>query len=214
VPHSYNYDAAGNRAVADSLTYTSNNLNQYQQIGGITYTYDETGNLEGDGTRTYTYDENNQLTGVSGGGLNVTYSYDALGRRVRKTSSSGTVVYRYDGSDVLEEIEHPGTVLASYVGGSQIDETLTMTRAGTTYHLFPDGTNSVSDVAIPSGALYESHEFDPYGRPMPPSSAGNPYLFAGREYELDTGLYYSRHRHYNPTLGRFMQRDPLGYADG
>jgi len=34
-----------------------------------------------------------------------------------------------------------------------------------------------------------------------------------REYDEETGLYYFRHRYYDPELGRFTQTDPMGYAD-
>jgi RHS repeat-associated protein len=39
------------------------------------------------------------------------------------------------------------------------------------------------------------------------------YGFTGREYETNTGLYYYRARNYNPAIGRFLQTDPIGYAD-
>jgi RHS repeat-associated protein len=35
----------------------------------------------------------------------------------------------------------------------------------------------------------------------------------GRPFNLTTGLYDHRARSYSPTLGRFLQTDPLGYAD-
>jgi RHS repeat-associated protein len=43
---------------------------------------------------------------------------------------------------------------------------------------------------------------------------GNPYLFTGREYDPETGLYFYRARTYDPATGRFLQRDPLGYVGG
>ena len=43
---------------------------------------------------------------------------------------------------------------------------------------------------------------------------GNRYLYTGREWEPESGLYYYRARHYDPTIGRFLQPDPIGYADG
>ena len=46
------------------------------------------------------------------------------------------------------------------------------------------------------------------------SAFGNVYLFAGRRYDNTTGLYYYRNRFYDPRSGRFISRDPLGYADG
>jgi len=44
-------------------------------------------------------------------------------------------------------------------------------------------------------------------------STGNPYRFTGREYDDETGLYYYRARMYCPAQGRFLQTDPIGYAD-
>ena len=52
---------------------------------------------------------------------------------------------------------------------------------------------------------------DAYGRE---SMAGNPYMFTGRRLDAESRLYYYRARHYSPLLGRFMQTDPIGYADG
>jgi RHS repeat-associated protein len=45
-------------------------------------------------------------------------------------------------------------------------------------------------------------------------SAENPFLFQGRRYDPETGLYYYRARYYSPTTGRFLQNDPKGYVDG
>jgi len=42
----------------------------------------------------------------------------------------------------------------------------------------------------------------------------NPFLFTGRRFDTDTGLYYYRARYYNPYLGRFLQTDPIGYGGG
>jgi len=43
---------------------------------------------------------------------------------------------------------------------------------------------------------------------------GNPYMFTGRRFDLETGLYYYRARYYDPDTGRFLQTDPIGYGDG
>jgi RHS repeat-associated protein len=39
-------------------------------------------------------------------------------------------------------------------------------------------------------------------------------MFTGREYDPCVGIYYYRARFYNPSLGRFMQTDPIGYEGG
>ena len=43
------------------------------------------------------------------------------------------------------------------------------------------------------------------------SPVGNPYLFTGRRYDPETGLYYYRARYYDPDDGEFLTRDPLGF---
>jgi RHS repeat-associated protein len=48
----------------------------------------------------------------------------------------------------------------------------------------------------------------------PSTLIGNPYMFTGRRFDLETGLYYYRARYYNPQIGRFLQTDPIGYSDG
>lgn len=51
------------------------------------------------------------------------------------------------------------------------------------------------------------------GEPSRTSSIGNPYMFTGRQYDSETGNYYYRARYYSPTIGRFLQTDPIGYYD-
>ncbi len=47
------------------------------------------------------------------------------------------------------------------------------------------------------------------------SRFGNPYLFNGRRWDGELGLYYYRNRHLDPIQGRFTTRDPIGnWGDG
>ena len=45
------------------------------------------------------------------------------------------------------------------------------------------------------------------------SSVANRFMFTGREYDSETGNYYYRARYYKPSIGRFLQTDPVGYLD-
>lgn len=46
------------------------------------------------------------------------------------------------------------------------------------------------------------------------SVIANRHLYTGRLWLSEIGLYEYRHRYYDPSLGRFISRDPAGYAFG
>jgi RHS repeat-associated protein len=55
------------------------------------------------------------------------------------------------------------------------------------------------------------YTYDAYGQGS--TSAGVPFKYTGRRLDPETGLYYYRARYYSAALGRFLQTDPVGYAD-
>ena len=60
------------------------------------------------------------------------------------------------------------------------------------------------------GKVLERYEYGDYGQPLSTSGLGNPYLFNGRRYDPETGLYYYRTRYLDPLAGRFTTRDTIG----
>ena len=98
-----------------------------------------------------------------------------------------------------------------------------MVRGTTTSYYHSDGLGSVVALSDSTGAVIERYAYDVYGTPritdaagtvLTQSAAGNRFLFTGREYDQESGLYYYRARYYDPKVGRFLQRDPVGYATG
>ena len=99
------------------------------------------------------------------------------------------------------------------------------TQQGTCYYYHQNTLGSVAALTNSSGAVAESYEYDPYGAFVRIDGAGNrlaggaslvgnPYRFTGRAWDGETGLYSYRLRIYDPAVGRFISRDPLGYVDG
>ncbi|MFA4842824.1 MAG: RHS repeat-associated core domain-containing protein [Candidatus Omnitrophota bacterium] len=218
----FNYDSTGNRTSTvngGTTNYTSNSLNQYTQVKATSYTYDNNGNLTSDGANTYTYDYENRLTNVviaSPQGEAI-YKYDPFGRRIKRgLTPQGPVpdlFFIYDGDQIIAEYDSSGTLIAKYVYGSGIDEPIKMEKGGTSYYYHYDGLGSVTNLTDSSGATVETYSYDAFGKPSIASSIGNRFMFTGREYDSETGLYHYRARAYSPTLGRFLQRDPIGYWD-
>ncbi len=78
---------------------------------------------------------------------------------------------------------------------------------GSTITLMDETGNRMTSDGL--GALV----YDPYGKQVKGDLEGYPYRYTGRRYDAQTGLYYYRARYYDPDTGRFLQTDPIGYAD-
>jgi len=66
-----------------------------------------------------------------------------------------------------------------------------------------------------SGDTVQTYEYSVYGQvAVEDPNHPNPYMFAGRRFDIEIGLYYNRARYYSPFTGRFLQTDPIGYGAG
>jgi len=227
----YTYDGVGNRITRTGtvlVTYTANNLNQYTSVGGQSVDYDANGNLTQDATTEYRYDAFNRLRRLENQSGVAEYTYDARGRRVRKTfPSGGDLTFAYFESRAIEEYAQQGAALAaSYVFGLGVDEVIVKRlESGDLHWHCEDGLGNVIAVVGDGNNVLERYRYEAYGKPafldasgndtsLAESAIGNRILFTGREFEAESGLYFYRARYYSPGLGRFLSRDPAGYVDG
>jgi len=74
------------------------------------------------------------------------------------------------------------------------------------YHF--DGLGSVIALSDENTDIVERYSYDVFGEPNRTSDVNNPYMFTGRRYDDETGLYYYRARYYAYDIGRFLQPDP------
>ncbi len=202
-------------AAASTVSYTANALNQYTAVGAVTPSYNANGNLTFDGTFSFGYDAENRLTSASGAGNSITYAYDAQGRRKTRSVNGATTVFVNDANnrEVMEYDGASGAVSRWYAYGLGSNDALSqmnvVTATRTTF--IPDIQGSViASLNSTTGALSKIG-YLPYGK----SGTTPPFGFTAQRADPETnGLYYYRARHYSPTLGRFMQADPIGYAGG
>jgi RHS repeat-associated protein len=69
-----------------------------------------------------------------------------------------------------------------------------------------------STIADSSGAVSAQYSYNAYG--IPTNTSNDAYMFTGRRYDFENSTYHYRNRAYNPSLGRFMQPDPIGTDGG
>ncbi len=123
--------------------------------------------------------------------------------------------YLYDGDSLYGDYgswTNPPSYL--YVHGPNTDEPLIRLPDGfaTPYFYHQDGLGSVVALTVPTG-IFQTQLFDAWGSRVTSGGAIPQYGYTGREPD-ENGLIYYRARHYDPTIGRFLQRDPIGFEGG
>jgi RHS repeat-associated protein len=177
------------------------------------------------------FDAWNRLVSVKNGGPTLSaYSFDALGRRVTENSGTAKALYYSAGWQVIEERDSGLVRVQSVFSPVYIDGLIERDRdpsgGGTlTERLWAqqDANWNVTALTDGTGAVQERYVYDPYGKPTVLTGAWGArassayswvYLHQGGRYDAATGLYLFRNRDYSPTLGRWMQVDPLGFTAG
>jgi RHS repeat-associated protein len=132
---------------------------------------------------------------------------------VAKTLAVSATSLLYDEVNVVQE-SLGGTPTSNRLLGPGIDENfLTVDATGTRVPL-SDALGSTVAVTDSNGNLSAWYAYEPFGRTTVNGSTGTDiYQFTGRDND-GTGLYYLRSRYYDPSSGRFISADPIGFGGG
>ncbi|MCP4351083.1 MAG: RHS repeat-associated core domain-containing protein [Desulfobacterales bacterium] len=169
--------------------------------------------------------------------IKVEFVYDYMGRRVKKTVSvwNGSWIqeteklFVYDGWNMICEITTESSQPATekyYVWGLDLSQSLqgaggiggliaTLDNsASVVYYYFYDANGNVGQlVNAADGGIAAHYEYDPFGNIIKAEGEyrdSNPYRFSTKYFDAETGLIYFGFRFYDPTLGRWTIRDPIG----
>ena len=145
----------------------------------------------------------------------LSYTYDAMGRRTSKAVQGGTPTqFLYDGAKAVQETQ--GSGINPILIGPGVDERYARNDVtGRTYFL-TDAIGNTVGLTDTTGAIREQYSYDLYGNAtLSDNTTGfmNPYQYTGREADTP-GLYYYRARYYSPMMAGFISEDPIGFGGG
>lgn len=230
----FDYDGVGNRVsriengASESQTY--NQKNQLQAIDSsdstqdTTYTYNANGHTKTqtkNGVLTdYVYNHEERLIAVKRDGNTIAdYAYNPHGQRVKKTVAGITTWYFYNENGLAAEYNAVGQRIKEYHFHPQkpwmTDPLFQRTAAGDLYYYHNDHLGTPQQMVDASGNIVWSAQYAAFGKAhIMVNTVENNLRFPGQYFDEETMLHHNYFRDYGPITGRYIQRDPIGLADG
>ncbi len=148
------------------------------------------------------------------------YTYDALGHRINKTTPEQSIDFFWNGDVLLSEqisnINRQESQSKIYLYEPDSFKPLAIIQDQQIYHYHLDHLGTPQELTHHNGELAWSVRYKAYGNVVRKEveAIENNLRFQGQYYDVETGLYYNRHRYYDPTTARFINQDPIGLAGG
>ena len=144
------------------------------------------------------------------------YTYDANNRRIAKMVN-GSITERFLYKDQLEpvaKIDGNGDILELYIYGEKGHVPGYIVKGGQTYRVISDLLGSVRMIVnANTGDIAQEITYNEFGIVLTDTNPGfQPFYFAGGIYDLDTQLVKFGARDYDPETGRWISKEPLGFA--
>ena len=228
----FTHDPAGNLLIHERPGPCVFQGNRLQRSDDSYYDYDAFGNLihERRGlppqVTEYSYDSQHRLIGVSSpDGKNVSYRYDAFGRRIQKTVDGYTTQYLWQDDRLI--VESGPRHYRSYIyerGEPGSFRPLALLDGKGRAHACPyyfqlDHLGTPQELTGYGGAIVWSAKYTAHGK-LRESKRGDgarveqPLRFQGQYFDAESGLHYNRHRYYHPDFGCFLTPDQLRSGGG
>ncbi|WP_018414754.1 RHS repeat domain-containing protein [Teredinibacter turnerae] len=237
-PYSLVYDSLGN--ISDITDDGSNFIFDYEYYSSghsiwaslpnnrlDEWAFDEVGNalvkFQGSDIHDFRYTALGQLEEFTNtAGVKTNYVYNAKGERVRKTSSalaidvkyfyddSGTLIAEFDGRNWRHYI-----YLENRLVGLVDCDSRTYCVIANPYYVLADRLGTPKEVFNKNGNVVWGARHELYGKART-SGGGFEFniRFPGQYFDAESGLHYNYYRYYDPSLGRYIQSDPIGLNGG
>ena len=214
--------AANGEETEDLVSATTNQV--YLAHSSETFAYDDDGNQTLITTKTglwrVTYNgENRPVRWVrDSDNTTLAMAYDHMGRRREKNAQR----FFYDGYQQIANFHSPTpTQNSNYYIWDCTEPVATRPLAwhyvdSVSYYTH-DGNKNVSEVIAAGGSMAAHYGYAPFGAVTTQRgefAVTNPWRFSSEYVEDKLGLVYYNYRHYEPVMGRWMLRDPIGEHGG
>ena len=157
-------------------------------------------------------------------GQPVTFTYDALGRRISKTFQGITTRWLWDGNTPLHEWREDVTAplpdkneITTWVFDEGTFRPAAKLVGDKAYSIITDYLGTPAEMYDAEGIKTWQAEFDIYGkfRTFAGRSLNDcPFLYQGQYLDSETELVYNRYRYYDSSTGAYISQDPIGLAGG
>jgi RHS repeat-associated protein len=205
-----------------------------------TATYDDQDRLESFGTKSFSHNLNGDLTSVVDTLTSATnsFSYDVFGNLKSVTLPSKSISYKVDafnrrvvkldGTSVVEHYiwnsnnqlvgitDSAGVFSAGFIYGSKAHVPDYMVKGPVNYQIVTNHLGSpVMVVDSATGVVAQEIRYDEFGNILSDTNPGfTPFGYAGCLYDVDTQLCRFGVRDYDPSIGRWLSKDPIRFEGG
>jgi RHS repeat-associated protein len=238
----YEYDANDNRTSymgpGGMITGTYDLQDRLLQYGTSVYTYTANGELlrkidtsgavgtqKGKNgpttvmTTSYVYDVLGNLTVATlPDGTHIEYVVDGQNRRIGKKVNGALVQgFLYEGKIApVAELDGSNNVVSRFVYGTRSNVPDYMVKSGVTYRVVADHLGSPRLVVnAATGQVAQRMDYDEFGNVLTDTNPGfQPFGFAGGLYDRHSKLTRFGARDYDAESGRWLAKDPIGFAGG
>ena len=219
----FGLDANGNCVQNQYGSCSVNGDDQLQSFAMHELDYDQQGNTKecptSKGQAKLEYNGRNQLISATTPQEKTHYTYDPLGRRIRKQGSVKTTYYQWAGQQLISEktVALDGKLISScdYLYFPDSFHLMAIRQDNEIYYSHLGRRGEVLAMTDTKGEVVWKADYSAFGIAyISIEKIEQPFRLAGHYYDNETGLHYVLARYYSPHLGRFLSRDPLFIQGG
>ena len=215
----WTYDKNGNRQSetrnAGTMPYVYSPPNWLYQKGAETRPRTANGNTLSTSTASFAYDGYNRLVTSQTAAETTTYTYNALGQRIRKINQNGLATsfhYGPDGELLYEQDQAGNTKVYVWLDGRPLAR---IDNDAQIYYYHVDRLGTPQAMTNSAGTVVWTAVYEPFGKAtVTTSTIENNLRLPGQYYDRETGIHYNYFRDYDPTTGRYPEADPIGLVGG